>query len=94
MNSSLAYRACRPDDEFSFFTVRQEAHNKMARQGRSLSEEQIQKIIHLLISTDMTICDIAKRMGCSHSVIVSINRKYRVRQYAGLRREWTLLRRA
>jgi hypothetical protein len=64
----------------------------MARQGRSLSEEQVQKIIRLLVSTDMTICDIAKRMGCSHSVIVSINRKYRIRQYGGMRREWTLLK--
>ena len=63
----------------------------MARQGRSLTEEQVQKIIRLLVSTDMTICDIAKRMGCSHSVIVSINRKFRVRHYAGMRREWTLL---
>jgi transposase-like protein len=64
----------------------------MARQGRSLSEEQVQRIIHLLISTDMSICDIAKRMGCSHSVIVSINRKFKVRHYSGMRREWTLLK--
>jgi len=26
-------------------------------------------------------------------VVVSINRKFRVRQYAGLKREWTLLKR-
>ena len=65
----------------------------MARQGRSLSEQQVQRIINLLLSTEMSICDIAKRMGCSHSVVVSINRKFRVRQYAGLKREWTLLKR-
>jgi len=64
----------------------------MARQGRSLSAEQVQKIVHLLISTEMSICDIARRMGCSHSVIVSINRKFGVRQYAGLRREWTVIK--
>jgi hypothetical protein len=64
----------------------------MARQGRSLPEEQVQKIVHLLISTEMSICDIAKRMGCSHSVIVSINRKFGVRHYAGMRREWTLMK--
>jgi hypothetical protein len=40
----------------------------------------------------MSICDIARRMGCSHSVIVSINRRFGVRQYAGLRREWTLMK--
>jgi len=64
----------------------------MARQGRSLTEAQVQKIIHLLTSTDMSICDIARRMGCSHSVIVAINRKFRIRHYAGLRREWTVLK--
>ena len=64
----------------------------MARRGRILSEEQVQKIIHLLHSTEMTIGDIAKRMGCSHSVVVSINRKFKVRHYAGLRSEWTLLK--
>ena len=64
----------------------------MARQGRSLSEQQVQRIIHLLLSTEMSICDIAKRMGCSHSVVVSINRKFKVRHYAGLKREWTLLK--
>lgn len=62
----------------------------MARQGRSLSDEKVEKIIHLLATTDMTVCEIAKRMSCSHSVIGSINRKYKVRYYTGLKRQWTL----
>jgi predicted transcriptional regulator len=66
----------------------------MARRGRTLTELEVQKIIHLLSSTEMSIGDIAERMGCSHSVIVSINRKFRVRDYAGLRRRWTVTNRA
>jgi len=62
----------------------------MARQGCALTEQEVRRIIQLLISTEMTIGDIAKRMGCSHSVIVAINRKFQVREYAGLRSEWTL----
>ena len=64
----------------------------MARQGCALSEQEVRRIIQLLLSTDMTIGDIAKRMGCSHSVIVAINRKFKVRDYAGLRSEWTLMK--
>lgn len=64
----------------------------MAKQGCALSEQEVRRIIHLLLSTDMTIGDIAKRMGCSHSVIVAINRKFQVRDYAGLRSEWTLVK--
>ena len=64
----------------------------MARQGCALTEQEVRRIIHLLISTDMSIGDIAKRMGCSHSVIVAINRKFQVREYAGLRSEWTLVK--
>jgi len=62
----------------------------MARQGQALSEHEVQRILHLLTSTEMSITDIAKRMGCGRSVIASINRKYRVRQYAGMRSQWTL----
>jgi predicted transcriptional regulator len=63
----------------------------MARQGYALSEQEVRKILQLLSTTDMSIGDIAKRMGCSHSVVVSINRKFKVRQYAGLRNKWTLI---
>jgi hypothetical protein len=40
--------------------------------------------------TDMSLNDIAQRMGCSHSVVASINRKYEVRDYQGRRNRWTL----
>ena len=62
----------------------------MARQGCALTKEKVQKIVTLLSSTDMTIPEIAARMGCSRSAIVSINRKSQVRDYAGLRSEWAL----
>jgi transposase len=62
----------------------------MARQGRALSEHEVRRIVSLLTSTEMSITDIAKRMGCGRSVIASINRKFRIRQYAGMRSHWTM----
>ena len=62
----------------------------MARQGRALTEEAVEKIVTLLYATDMTISEIAQRMGCSRSAIASINRKFQVRDYAGLRSKWSL----
>jgi ribosomal protein S13 len=62
----------------------------MAKQGRALTEEAVDKIVTLLQSTDMTISEIAQRMGCSRSAIASINRKFQVRDYAGLRSRWSL----
>jgi transposase len=60
----------------------------MAGQGCSLSEYEIQKIVALLSSTEMTIEEIAKRMGRSRSSVINVNRQYRVREYAGLRKYW------
>jgi hypothetical protein len=60
----------------------------MAKQGSPLSETELRRIIHLLNSTEMTISEIAQRMGCSRSAIASINRRFRVRNYAGLRSVW------
>ena len=60
----------------------------MAKQGSPLSDTELRRIIHLLNSTDMTIGQIAQRMGCSRSAIASINRRYQVRDYAGLRSVW------
>jgi predicted transcriptional regulator len=62
----------------------------MGRQGCVLTEQEVRKIVALLSNTEMTIPEIAQRMGCSRSVIVSINRKFQVRVYAGLRSEWSL----
>jgi hypothetical protein len=62
----------------------------MGRQGCALTEQEVQRIVTLLTNTDMTIPEIAMRMGCSRSAIVAINRKFKVRIYAGMRKEWSL----
>ena len=61
----------------------------MAIQGKAFSEAELHRIIHLLRSTEMTIGEIAQRMQCSRSAIASINRRYKIREYAGLRSVWT-----
>jgi hypothetical protein len=60
----------------------------MALQGRAFTEDQIQRIASLLADTDMTIAEIAARMGCSRSAVLTINRKRQVRTYDGLRSTW------
>jgi IS30 family transposase len=62
----------------------------MANQGRSLTGDQISRITRLLSSTDMTIGQIAERMGCSRSAIVGVNRKHSIRDYCGQRSQWTV----
>jgi DNA-directed RNA polymerase specialized sigma subunit len=59
----------------------------MARQGCGFSEREVQNIVHLL-KTEMTVREIAERMGCSRSSIVNINRKFNIRIYAGRRTSW------
>ena len=60
----------------------------MAVQGRAFSEAELHKIVYFLRKTEMTIGDIAQRMGCSRSAIACINRRFQVREYAGLRSIW------
>lgn len=60
----------------------------MAVQGRGLTQEEIGRIVSLLSRTEMTIPEIAERMRCSRSAVVSINRRCRVRAYEGLRSTW------
>ena len=62
----------------------------MARQGQYFSEDETRKVIGLLESTDMTIAEIAARMNCSRGTITSVNRRYRVRDYAGRKTRWAL----
>jgi hypothetical protein len=59
----------------------------MAGQGRCMPVESIRQVIRLLSSTEMTIIEIAERMSCSRSAVLSINRKFQVRAYNG-RRSW------
>jgi hypothetical protein len=62
----------------------------MGRQGCALGEQEITKIVKLLASTDMSIPEIAQRIGCSRSAVGSINRKHQVRNYGGNRGSWIL----
>jgi hypothetical protein len=54
----------------------------------SFTEAEVRRVISLLSSTDMTIKEIADRMGCSRSTICAINLKAQVRNYAGRRTSW------
>jgi hypothetical protein len=57
-------------------------------QGRRFSEQKIEKIKFLLATTDLTIPEIAERMGCSGGRIVAMNRKYKIRLYNNRRGHW------
>jgi hypothetical protein len=58
-------------------------------QGRSFSIQEIDRIKKLLGSTEVTLQEIAIRMDCAKSSIVSINQTFRIREYHGRRRHWT-----
>jgi hypothetical protein len=62
----------------------------MAGQGNPMHEGQIRTVVSLLASTDMSIPEIAQRMGCSRSAIAAVNRKFQVRQYQGRRSTWVV----
>ena len=59
-------------------------------QGRYFSQEEINRIKSLLAGTDMTLQEIATRMGCAKSSIVSINQTSQIRDYRGRRSCWVL----
>ena len=60
----------------------------MANQGNALSPKEVRKIIQLLAKTELTIRDIGERMSCSRSAVASINRRYGIRVYSGMRNVW------
>jgi len=60
----------------------------MGSRGKALSENQVRKIISLLASTDLMVPEIAERMGCSRSTVVSVNRFHGIRDYQGHRSVW------
>ena len=62
----------------------------MRSQGRYFSDDELQRIVMLLRETDMTLTDIAGRMGCSRNAVAVINRKFEVRLYGGKRTRWDL----
>jgi hypothetical protein len=57
-------------------------------QGKRFSEGQIARVRQLLRDTEMSIPEIATRMGCSKGPILSINRRFGIRQYLGKRSCW------
>jgi len=57
-------------------------------QGKRSTEEAIETIKRLLAETDLTIPEIAKRMGRSRANIVAINRKFKIRNYKKRRQHW------
>jgi hypothetical protein len=60
----------------------------MRGKGRFFTDFEIGRIVSLLSTTDLSISEIAGRMSCSVSVVGSLNRKHRVRDYAGRRSSW------
>jgi hypothetical protein len=63
----------------------------MGKQRSALSDYEIRRIVTLLTSTEMTINEIATRMGRSRTAVVKVNRNYQVRKYAGARTHWRLM---
>jgi hypothetical protein len=61
----------------------------MAGKGTYFTDDCVTRIIALL-ATEMTMPAIAERMCCSRTSVVSINRKFQVRAYAGKRVTWEL----
>jgi transposase-like protein len=62
----------------------------MRSQGRHFSNDELLRIVALLRATDMTLTDIAGRMGCSRNAVAVINRKFDIRLYDGNRTRWDL----
>ena len=59
-------------------------------QGRHLDPADLQRIVSLLRNSELTLSEIAARMQCSRSAIASVNQRFQVRNYQGLRSEWEL----
>ena len=55
-----------------------------------LTENKVERIAEVLLKTDLPITEIAERFGCSKSTVLSINRKYEVRNYGGSRTKWVI----
>ena len=66
-----------------------------ASQGRRLSERKTTTIQRLLAETDLTIAEIAERVGHSRAVVLSVNQRFAIRNYIGrshwlVKKEWEL----
>src|SRR2546425_12600587 len=63
----------------------------MARQGWSMCEMEVRRIAYLLWETELGVAAIAERVVCSKSAIMSINRRFRIRDDGGQRGRWNVL---
>jgi ribosomal protein S13 len=59
-------------------------------QGKSFSDDELNRIIALLRDSELSLPEIAVRMRCSRSAVASINRKFQIRLYEGKRHQWNL----
>jgi hypothetical protein len=57
-------------------------------QGKRSPEDTVKRIKRLLAKTDLTISEIAERMGRSKANIVAINQKFKIRHYNKRRQHW------
>jgi hypothetical protein len=57
-------------------------------QGRHFTDKELLTIKRLLAETDLTAKDIALRMSCAKSSILTINQRFGIRDYGGRRSEW------
>jgi len=60
------------------------------RQGRPLSAEKIQKMKDLLATSDLSIVEIALRIGYFPGRVGFINRKLRIRLFEKKRNSWVV----
>jgi hypothetical protein len=60
----------------------------MPRRALPLNDFLTHRIVSLLARTNFSFDEIARRMGCSWSVVASIDRKYEVRDYDSDRNSW------
>jgi transposase len=60
------------------------------RQGKRLSDHEVRRVKSLLANSDLSIDEIAKRIGRSKSAIFVINKKFKIRQYRGGRSSWVV----
>lgn len=60
----------------------------MRGKGRYFTDFEINRIVVLLSSTELSSAEIAMRMDCSVSAVTTVNRKHSVRKYAGRRTSW------
>lgn len=62
----------------------------MGKHSGPLTDEKRDRIINLLATTEMTISQISDRMAVSDSTIRSVNRRFQIRDYKGMRASWAV----